>query len=211
MPSLRQVAKVFSMLCASPESWVAGTEQASVFNHEQSWMRVAVRRFAEVNAPRLGVLGAPNWSRAPNGGMTVRERAFRRDEQITERFLSLRLARGRECYAATDQSHCPKRGEAIMKLRTGVCITSLLLLAGSALAQSEERRFRLIPLEEMTAEQRTVADAIRSGPRASVAGSSANAATPGSPFNPWLRSPEAADLLQRLGSYLRFKARCRRG
>jgi 4-carboxymuconolactone decarboxylase len=93
-----------------------------------------------------------------------------------------------------------------MKLRTGVCSIALSLLAGTAAAQSEDRRFRLIPLDEMTAEQRAVADAIRSGPRAAVAGSSANAATPGSPFNPWLRSPEAADLLQRLGSYLRFKS-----
>jgi 4-carboxymuconolactone decarboxylase len=87
-----------------------------------------------------------------------------------------------------------------------MCIAALLLMAGSALAQSEDRRFRLIPLDEMTPEQRSVAEAIRSGPRAAVPGSSANAATPGSPFNPWLRSPEAADLLQRLGSYLRFRS-----
>src|ERR1039457_6440007 len=51
-----------------------------------------------------------------------------------------------------------------------------------------------------------LAEAIRSGPRAAVPGSSANAATPGSPFNPWLRSPEAADLLQQLGTYLRFRS-----
>ncbi len=93
-----------------------------------------------------------------------------------------------------------------MKFRFGVFVFSLLMLAGSAVAQNEERRFRLIPLDEMTPDQRAVAEAIRSGPRASVAGSSANAATPGSPFNPWLRSPEAADILQRLGSYLRFKS-----
>jgi 4-carboxymuconolactone decarboxylase len=93
-----------------------------------------------------------------------------------------------------------------MKLRLGVCVIALLVFAGTAAAQSEDRRFRLIPLDEMTPAQRAVADAIRSGPRASVAGSSANAATPGSPFNPWLRSPEAADLLQQLGSYLRFKS-----
>ena len=93
-----------------------------------------------------------------------------------------------------------------MNFRSGSCIVALLVLAGSAAAQSEERRFRLIPLDEMTPEQRAVADAIRSGPRAAVPGSSANLATPGPPFNPWLRSPEAADLLQRLGSYLRFKS-----
>ena len=93
-----------------------------------------------------------------------------------------------------------------MKFKSCMCIAALLVVAGTALAQSEDRRFRLIPLEEMTPEQRSVAEAIRSGPRAAVPGSSANAATPGSPFNPWLRSPEAADLLQRLGSYLRFRS-----
>jgi len=93
-----------------------------------------------------------------------------------------------------------------VKFKSCMCIAALLVVAGTALAQSEDRRFRLIPLEEMTPEQRSVAEAIRSGPRAAVPGSSANAATPGSPFNPWLRSPEAADLLQRLGSYLRFRS-----
>ena len=43
-----------------------------------------------------------------------------------------------------------------------------------------------------------------SGPRAAVAGSAATQKTPGSPFNPWLRSPELADRLQRVGEYLRF-------
>ena len=93
-----------------------------------------------------------------------------------------------------------------MSFRRSICIIGLCVVAGSAAAQYEERRFRLIPLDEMAPAQRAVADAIRSGPRAAVAGSSANAATPGSPFNPWLRSPEAADLLQQLGSYLRFKS-----
>jgi 4-carboxymuconolactone decarboxylase len=93
-----------------------------------------------------------------------------------------------------------------VKFASRMCIAALIFMAGSALAQGEDRRFRLIPLEEMTPEQRSVAEAIRSGPRAAVPGSSANAATPGSPFNPWLRSPEAADLLQRLGSYLRFRS-----
>jgi 4-carboxymuconolactone decarboxylase len=98
------------------------------------------------------------------------------------------------------------KGGTIMKYRTGVCIISLLVLAGSVAAQSEERRFRLIPLEQMTPEQRTAAEAIMSGPRASVPGSSATGKTPGSPFNPWLRSPELADRLQRVGEYLRFRS-----
>jgi 4-carboxymuconolactone decarboxylase len=93
-----------------------------------------------------------------------------------------------------------------MKYRWGVWRLALSVLPGSAAAQSEERRFRLIPLEEMTPEQRTAAEAIMSGPRASVPGSSATGKTPGSPFNPWLRSPELADRLQRVGEYIRFKS-----
>lgn len=49
--------------------------------------------------------------------------------------------------------------------------------------------------ERMTAEQRRVAEAILSGPRGSIQG----------PFNAWLRSPALADLLQRVGAYLRFE------
>ena len=68
-----------------------------------------------------------------------------------------------------------------------------LLFAGSALALSGER-FPEIPLDKMTAAQRTVADAIMSGPRQRMSG----------PFNAWLRSPELADRLQKVGEYVRF-------
>jgi 4-carboxymuconolactone decarboxylase len=68
-----------------------------------------------------------------------------------------------------------------------------VLLAGSALALTGER-FPQIPLEKMTAAQRTVADAIMSGPRQGMRG----------PFNAWLRSPELADRLQKVGEYVRF-------
>ena len=51
-----------------------------------------------------------------------------------------------------------------------------------------------IPLDQMTPEQKRVADAIVSGPRKALSG----------PFNAWLRSPELADRLQRVGEYLRF-------
>ena len=68
-----------------------------------------------------------------------------------------------------------------------------LLFAGSALALTGER-FPEIPLEKMTPAQRTVADAIMSGPRARMSG----------PFNAWLRSPELADRLQKVGEYVRF-------
>ena len=66
-------------------------------------------------------------------------------------------------------------------------------LAGSALALSGERMAE-IPLDKMTPAQRTVADAIMSGPRKGMNG----------PFNAWLRSPELADRLQKVGEYVRF-------
>jgi 4-carboxymuconolactone decarboxylase len=68
-----------------------------------------------------------------------------------------------------------------------------LLFAGSALALTGER-FAEIPLEKMTPAQRTVAEAIMSGPRGRMSG----------PFNAWLRSPELADRLQKVGEYVRF-------
>jgi len=68
-----------------------------------------------------------------------------------------------------------------------------VLLAGSAMALTGER-MKEIPLDQMTSAQRTVADAIMSGPRKRLSG----------PFNAWLRSPELADRLQKVGEYLRF-------
>src|SRR5882762_4326139 len=72
---------------------------------------------------------------------------------------------------------------------TAVC----LVFAGSAMALTGER-FPEISLEKMTPAQRTVADAIMSGPRKGMSG----------PFNAWLRSPELADRLQKVGEYVRF-------
>jgi 4-carboxymuconolactone decarboxylase len=68
-----------------------------------------------------------------------------------------------------------------------------LLLAGSAFALTGERMAE-IPLDQMTPAQRIVADAIMSGPRQKMSG----------PFNAWLRSPELADRLQKVGEYVRF-------
>ena len=71
----------------------------------------------------------------------------------------------------------------------------------------DTRRFKLIPLEEMTPAQRALAESIRSGPRANVAGSAATAGTsPGSPFSVFLRSPEVGEHRRRVGSYIRFKS-----
>jgi 4-carboxymuconolactone decarboxylase len=59
-----------------------------------------------------------------------------------------------------------------------------------------ERATRFPPLtpEQMAPEQKRVAEEIVSGPRGGLAG----------PFNTWLRSPELADRLQRVGEYVRF-------
>jgi 4-carboxymuconolactone decarboxylase len=70
-----------------------------------------------------------------------------------------------------------------------------LLFAGSAVALTGER-FAEMPLEKMSPAQRSVADAIMSGPRKRMSG----------PFNAWLRSPELADRLQKVGEYVRFNS-----
>jgi 4-carboxymuconolactone decarboxylase len=70
-----------------------------------------------------------------------------------------------------------------------------VLLAGSAAALSGERMAE-IPLDKMSPAQRAVADAILSGPRKGMNG----------PFNAWLRSPELADRLQKVGEYVRFNS-----
>lgn len=68
-----------------------------------------------------------------------------------------------------------------------------VLLTGSAFALTGER-FPEIPLDKMTPEQRTIAEAIMSGPRGRMSG----------PFNAWLRSPVLGDRLQKVGEYIRF-------
>ena len=85
---------------------------------------------------------------------------------------------------------------------------ALLLAHFSVSAQEGERRFKILTQDEMTPAQRTLAQSIRSGPRASVAGSAANNnnGTLGSPFNVFLRSPELGEHLQQVGTYIRFKS-----
>jgi 4-carboxymuconolactone decarboxylase len=69
------------------------------------------------------------------------------------------------------------------------------------------QRFKQIPPENLTPEQRTLAEAIRSGPRGAVKNSAA--ATPGplgGPFNVWLRSPDIGNIIQSLGAAIRFRS-----
>jgi 4-carboxymuconolactone decarboxylase len=71
----------------------------------------------------------------------------------------------------------------------------------------DPRRFKLIPLENLTPEQRVLADAIRSGPRAAMKSSAASKPGPlGGPFNVWLRSPGMGNIIQQLGAEIRFRS-----
>jgi len=74
-------------------------------------------------------------------------------------------------------------------------------------AAADTRRFKLIPLEQLTPEQRALSDAIKSGPRSKLASSGASKPGPlGGPFNVWLRSPGIGDLVQKLGEEIRFRS-----
>lgn len=72
---------------------------------------------------------------------------------------------------------------------------------------ADNRRFKLIPVENLTAEQKVVYDSIRSGPRAKAGVSSATVAGPlGGPFNAMLRSPGIGNIVQTLGGEIRYKS-----
>lgn len=72
---------------------------------------------------------------------------------------------------------------------------------------ADTRRFKLIPLDQLSLEQRALSDAIRSGPRAKLMNSGASRPGPlGGPFNVWLRSPGTGNLVQRLGEEIRFRS-----
>jgi 4-carboxymuconolactone decarboxylase len=72
---------------------------------------------------------------------------------------------------------------------------------------TDPRRFKLLPVESLTPEQRTMYDSIKSGPRAKLASFAAAKPGPlGGPFNVWLRSPGIGDLVQKLGGEIRFNS-----
>src|SRR3954451_873573 len=77
-------------------------------------------------------------------------------------------------------------------MRQGMLATASL--CGWAVGAAAEERFPQFTPEQMTPEQKRVAEAIMSGPRGGLRG----------PFNAWLRSPEVGDRLQRVGEQLRF-------
>ena len=76
----------------------------------------------------------------------------------------------------------------------------------NATPATDSRRFKLIPIEDLTPEQRKLTDAIRSGARSQIQGSGATRPGPiGGPFNVWLRSPGVGDCVQRIGEEIRFR------
>lgn len=72
---------------------------------------------------------------------------------------------------------------------------------------TDNRRFKLIPIDQLTPEQQALSEAIKSGPRAKLASSGASKPGPlGGPFNVWLRSPGIGNLVQQLGEEIRFRS-----
>jgi 4-carboxymuconolactone decarboxylase len=80
-----------------------------------------------------------------------------------------------------------------MRWWIGGVLAMAAMAGGAAGAQA---RFPPLNPEAMTPAQKEVAQAIASGPRKSLGG----------PFNAWLRSPETADRLQKVGEQLRFRS-----
>ena len=72
---------------------------------------------------------------------------------------------------------------------------------------TDNRRFKLIPLDQLTPAHQALFDALKSGPRAKLASSGASKPGPlGGPFNVWLRSPGIGNLVQQLGEEIRFRS-----
>ncbi len=72
---------------------------------------------------------------------------------------------------------------------------------------TDSRRFQMIPVDNLSADQKVVYDAIRGGPRAKIVNSGASKPGPlGGPFNVMLRSPAVGNIVQALGGEIRFKS-----
>jgi 4-carboxymuconolactone decarboxylase len=79
-----------------------------------------------------------------------------------------------------------------------VAFKAALILASLALSQPgrAEDRFPALTESEMTPQQKSAVAAIMAGPRKALGG----------PFNTWLRSPELAQRLQKVGEYFRLNS-----
>ena len=72
---------------------------------------------------------------------------------------------------------------------------------------TDSRRFQMIPVDNLTADQKVVYDAIKGGPRSKIANTAAAKPGPlGGPFNVMLRSPAVGNIVQSLGGEIRFKS-----
>ena len=81
------------------------------------------------------------------------------------------------------------------------------LLPTGTTAQEDLRRFKLLSAQELSPDQLKLAESIRSGPRSSTGSTATQPNAPlGSPFNVWLRSPEMGEIIQKLGSQIRFNS-----
>src|SRR5689334_12097444 len=76
-------------------------------------------------------------------------------------------------------------------------LIGLALATVTATAAFAADRFPALPLDQMTPDQKRVAEAILSSARGATSISGL--------FNAWLRDPELGDRLQRVGEYLRYK------
>jgi 4-carboxymuconolactone decarboxylase len=97
----------------------------------------------------------------------------------------------------------------MMTWKIGVLAAAMIAVTcTTAVAQEDQRRFKLLPFNEMTPAQRAYAEGVISGPVSST-GSAAvvpGANTIGSPFNVYLRSPELAEHLLKAAQHIRFKS-----
>lgn len=81
-----------------------------------------------------------------------------------------------------------------MARKTAHIAAAIALSAAAAGAAAAAERFPELKPDQMTPQQKAVADKITAGPRKSLGG----------PFNAWLRRPELADRLQAVGEQVRF-------
>ena len=77
-------------------------------------------------------------------------------------------------------------------MRAAILIAGVLMATGA----SAKDRFPVLTPDQMTPEQKALAEAITSGPRGGLRG----------PFNAWLRSPAMGDRMQKLGEQVRFNS-----
>jgi 4-carboxymuconolactone decarboxylase len=77
-------------------------------------------------------------------------------------------------------------------MRFWIILTGVLM----ATTANAKDRFPTLTPEQMTPAQKAVADEIMSGPRKTLNG----------PFNAWLRSPEMAGRMQKVGEQIRFRS-----